>query len=232
MPTEDAAGGEAGAGDQGKREALPEALPLDDLGERELPIVEDRGPWMRMHSVQHDPVFFGKTGLGRFDDPEGEYGVLYAAEDAFGAFVESFGRAPGRNVVSWQKLRNRPLSRIRVGSRVGPLETGASASDSLRLVDLTGAGLARLGATSVVSSGPYTAAQRWSRTLYEHPERPDGIFYRLKHDPSRKGVAIFERAAGLGSEFFGTLIAPEQAKLLAAVLDEYGFGLVGGAPTK
>ena len=203
---------EAFAGDSNEEEALPP----DDLGERELPIVEGRGPWLRMHPIDYDPVFFGKTGRGRFDDPEGEYGVLYAAEDAFGAFVESFGRAPGRNIVSWQKLRSRPLSRI------GPAETDAS----LRLVDLTGAGLARLGATAVVSSGPYTAAQRWSRALYEHPGRPDGLLYRLKYDPSRKGVAVFERAAGMGSEFFGTLIAPEHAKLLSAILDEYGFGLI------
>ena len=199
-------------------ETLPEGLPPDDLGEREPPIVEGRGPWMRMHRVQYDPVFFGKTGLGRFDDPEGEYGVLYAAEDAFGAFIESFGRAPGRNIVSWQRLRDRPLSRI------GPAETGVS----LRLVDLTGAGLARIGATAEVSSGPFRAAQRWSRALHEHPSAPDGLLYRLKHDPSRKGVAIFERTGVLEAEFYGTLIAPEHAKLLAAILEEYSFGLVGG----
>ena len=175
---------------------------------------------MRMHPVEYDPVFFGKTGLGRFDDPESEYGVLYAAEDAFGAFVESFGRAPGRNIVSWPKLRSRPLSRI------GVAETGVS----LRMVDLTGAGLAWIGATADLTSGHYRAAQRWSQALHEHPSEPDGLLYRLKHDPSRKGVAIFERAAGLEAEFFGTLISPKHAKLLAAILEEYGFGLVGGPP--
>ncbi len=174
---------------------------------------------MRMHRVDHDPVFFGRTGGGRFDDPEGEYGVLYAAEDAFGAFVESFGREPGRNVISWQRLRDRPLSHI------GPAEAGASGS--LRLVDLTGEGLARIGATGEISSGPYRAAQRWSRALHEHPSKPQGLVYRLKHDPSRKGVAIFERTGVLHSELFGTLIAAEHRKLLAAILNKYGFGLVG-----
>ena len=167
-------------------DALPETLPPEDLDERELTIVEERGPWMRMHRVDLDPIFFGKSGDGRFDDPEGEYGVLYAAEDAFGAFVESFGRAPGRNIVSWQSLRDRPLSRM------GMAATGAS----LRLVDLTGTGLARIGATADLTSGFYRAAQRWSRTLHEHPSEPDGLLYRLKHDPSRKGVAIFERSKG------------------------------------
>ena len=173
---------------------------------------------MRMHPVEYEPVFFGKTGLGRFDDPAGEYGVLYAAEDAFGAFVESFGRAPGRNIVSWQKLRSRPLSRI------GLAGTGAS----LRMVDLTGAGLARIGATADLTSSHYPAAQRWSQALHEHPSEPDGLLYRLKHDPSRTGVAIFERASSLSSEFFGTLISPEHAKLLSAILEEYKFGLAGG----
>lgn len=173
---------------------------------------------MRMHRVQYDPIFFGTSGGGRFDDPEDEYGVLYTAEDSFGAFIESFGRAPGRNIVSWQSLRDRPLSCI------GVTETEAS----LRLVDLTGAGLAQIGATADLTSGFYQAAQRWSRALHEHPSEPDGLLYRLKHDPSRKGVAIFERAGVLEAEFFGTLIAPERAKLLSAILEEYEFGLVGG----
>ena len=62
--------------------------------------MEEGGPWKRMHPVEHDPEFFGRTGLNRFDYLRGECGVLYAAEDAFGAFIESFGRTPGRNVVS------------------------------------------------------------------------------------------------------------------------------------
>jgi hypothetical protein len=80
-----------------------------------------------MHPVEQDLVFFGRTGLNRLDDPRGEYGLLYAAEDAFGAFIESFGRAPGRNVVSWEKLRSRPLSSI-------------EAERLVRLVDLRGGG--------------------------------------------------------------------------------------------
>lgn len=199
-------------------ETLPEGLPPQDLADRELPVVEGRGPWMRMHRAQYDPVFFGTSGEGRFDDPEGEYGVLYTAEDAFGAFIESFGRAPGRNIVSWQSLRDRPLSHI------GVAETEAS----LRLVDLTGAGLAQIGATADLTSGFYRAAQRWSRALHEHPNEPDGLLYRLKHDPSRTGVAIFERSKGiLEAEFFGTLVSPAHTKLLGTILDEYGFGFVG-----
>lgn len=202
---------------KGEEEALPS--PPEDLGSRALPIAEENGPWTRMHSVEHDPVYFGKSGLGRFDDPEGEYGVLYVAEDAFGAFVESFGRAPGRNVVSWKKLRGRPLS-------------GVEAQRPLRLVDLTGGGLARIGATAAISTDAYENAKVWSRALYDHPEAPDGLRYRLKHDPSRVGVAVFDRvkAEDIKSQAIGTLVAADHRKLLAAILREYGFGLIGGPP--
>jgi RES domain len=170
-----------------------------------------------MHSVEHDPVYFGRTGLGRFDDPEGEYGVLYVAGDAFGAFVESFGRSPGRNIVSWDALRRRPLSTL-------------EPRRPLRLVDLTGSGLARIGATAAISTDAYEKAQAWSRALHDHPETPDGLRYRLKHDPSRFGVAIFDRvgAGVIRPQPIGVLVAADRRKLLAAVLKEYGFGLVGG----
>ncbi|PLS84238.1 MAG: hypothetical protein CYG60_18990 [Actinobacteria bacterium] len=97
----------------------------------------------------------------------------------------------------------------------------------MRLVDLTGSGLARIGATSEIFSGDY--AQEWSRALHGHPKKPDGLRYRLKHDPDRIGVAIFGRAEGLiRSRAAGTLLGAGRRKLLAAILNEYRFGLVGG----
>jgi hypothetical protein len=169
-----------------------------------------------MHDARHKPIFFGRTGRNRFDDPEGEYGVLYAAEDAFGAFLETFGRRPGRNLVSREKLTTRPLA-------------GIEADRPLRLVDLTGPGLARIGATGAISTDARERAQAWSRALYLHPSAPEGLRYRLRHDPSRIGAAIFERAGELRAGSLGTLLAPGNQKLLAKILKEYRFGLVGGA---
>ncbi|MBA2713353.1 MAG: hypothetical protein H0U55_07350 [Rubrobacteraceae bacterium] len=76
---------------------MTEALgpPPRDLNERELPIVSLEGPWLRLHAAGREPGYFGRTSLNRFDDPEGEFGVLYSAEDAFGAFIEVYGRDPG-----------------------------------------------------------------------------------------------------------------------------------------
>ena len=38
-------------------------------------------------------------------------------------------------------------------------------------------------------------AQRWSRALWEHPQQPDGIIYRSRHDPSKVCAALFDRCA-------------------------------------
>jgi len=118
--------------------------PPHDLDERELPIVSLAGPWLRLHAAELEPDFFGRTGVNRFDDPEGEFGVLYAAEDAFGAFIEVYGRDPGLNLVVETDLRGRVLSEIAV-------------EGGLRVVDLTGPGAARIGATGAISTDPARA---------------------------------------------------------------------------
>lgn len=194
----------------------PEATePPTDLRERELPLLESRGPWTRLHRAAREPLFFGKTGSGRFDDPEGWYGVLYLAEDAFGAFIETFGRSPGENKVFRSQLESRAISEV-------------SARRSVRLVDVTGAGLARLGATVELSAGSHEVAQKWSRAIHEHPARPDGILYRLKHDPERLGAALFERAGSetLEARTLGFLSDPEQRPLLRDILVRYEFALI------
>lgn len=190
--------------------------PPRDLHERELPIVRLEGPWLRLHAAGRDPVFFGRTGLNRFDDPEREFGVLYAAEDAFGAFIEVYGRDPGLNLVAETDLRRRVISELAV-------------EGGLRLVDLTGPGAARIGATGAISTDPHGLVRPWSRAIHEHPSSPDGIYYRLKHDLGRKGIAVFDRegiAGAVRSEGRGTLVDPDNAGLLGEILEEYDFGLI------
>jgi RES domain len=192
--------------------------PPHDLDQRELPTVRLEGPWLRLHAAGREPVFFGRTGLNRFDDPEGEYGVLYAAEDAFGAFIEVYGRDPGLNLAAEADLRGRVLSELTV-------------EGGLRLVDLTGPGAARIGAPGAISTDPHELVRPWSRAIYEHPTSPEGIYYRLKHDLGRKGVAIFDREGIVGTvsaEGQGTLMDPSNAGLLGEILEEYSFGLVPG----
>ena len=138
------------------------------------------------------------------------------AEDAFGAFIEVYGRDPGLNLVTEADLRGRVLSEIEV-------------EGGLRLVDLTGPGAARIGATGAISTDPHELVRPWSRAIYGHPTSPAGIYYRLKHDLDRKGVAIFEREGTVGavrSNGRGSLMDPENVGMLGEILDEYGFGLI------
>jgi hypothetical protein len=67
----------------------------------------------------------------RFDDPLGEYGVLYAGEDEHCAFIETYGHPLDHSLVTAQELRSREVCQIEF-------------TRGVRLVDLTRPGLARL----------------------------------------------------------------------------------------
>lgn len=173
-----------------------------------------RGPWYRVYRSEGDPLYFGRAGLSRFDDPCGRYGVLYAAEAFEGAFIETFGRNPGVNVVRESQLARRSMVLV-------------EANRLLRLVDLTGPGLAQIGATNALTAGPHAVARRWSRALWSHPSRPDGLRYRARHDPACVCVAIFSRAARRVQAFpQGSLFDPVHLPRLGAVLRRYDFSLL------
>lgn len=200
--------------DPGEPRPAPHPEPPRDLDERELPLVSSRGPWFRVHRSERDPIFFGRSGLGRFDSPNGSYGVLYAARDFSGAFIETFGWITGANVVAYSELEGRKLAELR-------------SSETLDLVDLTGKGLARIGADGRLAAGDHAIGQRWSHALFSHHESPDGILYRARHDPDSLAVALHERALskGISAEPLGALADEGNAGLLARALDRYGFGL-------
>lgn len=107
LPADGGEGREAGSV-PGTHPALPE-----DLHERLPTVTDSAGPWFRLHPVRFDPIHFGKDPArsGRFGAPEGEYGVLYAAEDKYGAFVETFGRDMGVRVIDETDLLERGAPR-------------------------------------------------------------------------------------------------------------------------
>ena len=105
---------------------------------RPLPLRLWDAPLYRICKVHRDPLHFGKEGKNRFDAPRGEYRVLYAAEAAEGAFVETCirdQRPGGGRHLTPAFLEERKLTEIFFA---GPL----------RLVDLTGPGLSLLDADS------------------------------------------------------------------------------------
>ncbi|WP_437971510.1 RES family NAD+ phosphorylase [Sorangium sp. So ce260] len=193
----------------------PHPDPPLDFATRPLPITIFRRCWFRIHHLARDPLYFGRSGDNRFDAPAGEFGVLYVGKDERCSFIEVFGQATGVPLVEQGELAARGL--VRVAPR-----------RPLRLVNLMGEGLARLGADARLTSGEsYGAAHRWALAIHDHPRRPDGIAYAARHDPSRVCAALFERAsAELEVIRLGSLADPEHAALLARILDTYKFGLV------
>jgi hypothetical protein len=198
----------------------PHPDPPADLDRRRLPLIEDAGPWLRAHRRIYDPIYFATSGPGRFTAPAGEYGILYVGADEQTAFIETFGRREttgrllGQNIVTRAELLERPRALV-------------SMRRPLRLVDLTGVGLARIGADNRLSDGSYSTSRRWALAFYLHPSQPDGVRYRSRHDPSRIIIAIFERAAAaVSASPLGSLADPANASLLAEILETYGFDLL------
>jgi hypothetical protein len=175
------------------------------------------GTWYRHHLPQYGPIFFGRTGECRFDAPAPAraFGVLYLAADPQCAFIETFGHGHvdrGR-LVTLEALGKKRLAEV-------------AFDRPLRLVDLTEAGLATIGADLRLCAGDYEVAQAWSGALHDHPEAPDGLLYRSRHDPGRLCAAVYERAAGaVTSRSIGTLADAVHASLLAEILRRYRFGL-------
>ena len=170
-----------------------------------------------MHDV--GPLYFGRTGRNRFDDPRGRYGVLYAARDTFGAFIETFGQETGTRTVGVGELKMRCLTEF---YPVTPLS----------LVDLTGQGcLARIGADSRLFAGSRAIAQCWSRAIYEHPDRlrVHGILYPARHNHTRSAVALFDREGLPRFELNRTVswyAEGDMRSTLGAILNLYGFSIV------
>jgi hypothetical protein len=178
-----------------------------------LPISEIDRDWYRSHPTRRGAPYFGRNRAYRFDAPEGEYGVLYVGADPHVAFIESFQISGIRPAVTESKLRERSLSRIHIRRPV-------------RVVSLAeSGGLTRIGADARIFTTGYTVSQRWSRAIQSHPEKPDGIVYRPRHDPARVAAAFFDRIeAQVVAETMGLWL--DQKAVLGEVLDTYRIALV------
>lgn len=188
-------------------------LPPNDFADRPLPLdeISAGSAFVRIHLSHFNPIHFGTSGNNRFDDPQQEYGVCYLAMTVEGAFAETCLRAVGAPYVALAFLEARSFAAI---------ETTAP----LRLVTVHGAGLSRLGATSVVTAGQHDLAQRWSRAIHDHPTAPDGILYRANHDNGEFCAALFERCRDRLRLSATNAIMSDRSRL-ASLLNRYGVGL-------
>lgn len=194
----------------GAEPSLPAKLPL-----RRLPRGET---FFRIHLARHRPLWFGpargEPPTNRFDDPSGVYRVCYLGCSVEAAFVEKLLRAPPVRVLSRRALAAFHLTRI-------------MAVRQLRVVSLHGPGLARLGLTATIATGQaYADSRTWARRIHEHPEEPDGILYRCRHDDDTFAVALFDRArSAVNAAAGGSVRLDEDPSQLTSVAQRYGFGL-------
>lgn len=189
--------------------------PPADLNELELPLCSQRGPWFRIYKRKHGAIHFAKDGVNRFDDPQRKHGVLYVAGDFYGAFIETLGWSTGSRNISEKALSVRRLAKV-------------ISSEPLRFIDLTGSGLAHIGADGEICTGrDRYLSQLWSHALWRHPAQPDGIRYISRHDPQRNCYALFEQnVAKLEVTNFGSLNDPSLLAETVQIIEYYKFALV------
>ena len=181
--------------------------PPTDINTRQPRIATIKnGTFHRFYSRGHNPIFFDGCPIrGRFNSPDGSFGVLYAAEHPSGAFAGTFLRSPGSRLVPDDLIQGKALVVLH-------------STRALQLVELHGPGLSVLGATAEVTASPppYELPQAWSAALHNHPNMFDGIAYHARHDDSeicyaffhRSGTAIaeVERRDNLNAEWFNSLL--------------------------
>ncbi len=158
------------------------ARPTRELRNRSLALtrIPENQQWFRLHGNRFAPMHFGCSGNNRFDSSDGQFGTLYLAQQIDGAFAEVFCRQRQRQVSAGF------LARIHVAE--------FRSTRSLRLVDLAGKGLIRMGLDARICTEDYDLAQQWACAFHGHPDQADGIVYISRHDPEQKLVALFDRA--------------------------------------
>jgi RES domain len=181
-----------------------------------LPIrsVAANEPLIRVHSASRNAIYFGRSGNSRFDAPAGEYGGLYVALNAYGAFRETVLRLTTVKLVEIQELSKKAFSIITIDR-------------DLQLVDLAGAGLAHIGADARLTTGSYQVSQQWSLALWKHPALVDGIYYRSRLDPSQFCILLFEDRF-MDNQLIEKKIASSLIDYpeLLEILNSYQYGLI------
>jgi hypothetical protein len=194
------------------------ALPPDWLADIALPLTELAAGTIlvRIHRTANPPVFFSpgraRRPAGRFDSAAGAFGVLYLALTLECAFAETVLRNPARRLVGWAEIAARSAARL-------------AAPRPLRFASLHGNGLQTLGLDNAIATGPYQPCGLWADALHAHADRPDGIAYASRFDPTHLCIALFERPdIGLATVGPSTPLI-DMLPEVSAVLRRYGKAL-------
>lgn len=203
----------------------PLPLPEEEFNEFELETITLPAgtSFFRIHPEKLSPFYYFRDAPEyRFDAPDGDFGALYLSRQRVGAFAETISRqffdqaltAP--RIIYLSRYADKQLCNL-VSKR------------SMTLVDLTSnvnALIMGVGA-QLMSDDDYSWTQQWSRGLYYHPARFDGIFYQAKHAPATQSVAAFERFPEGQFEFQGSipLTGEQLPEEILKYLDKAGFSV-------
>jgi hypothetical protein len=135
--------------------------------------------------------YFGRHAANRFDDPDKRFGTCYCGRQLDTAIAETVlhDEVPekGRFRIRQEDIEARYLVTFAAGDDDGVL----------RLADLTGPHLKRLGGDNSLSAEqPYDVPQTWSAAVHAHPAKVDGFLYVSRQLNDKKAVVVFDRARG------------------------------------
>jgi hypothetical protein len=151
-------------------------------------------PAGQLHRISRYPdnePFFSTSGANRFDAPgcragRAEFATCYLGYSLAVAIAETLLHdeepVDGRFAVSVATLRTRYVHRF----------YGRS---PLRLMNITGAPLKRLGAhAELAGTTNYAMTQRWALAVFNNPLQVDGFIYMSRHLNDQRAVILFDRA--------------------------------------
>lgn len=193
-------------------------MPLPEPADQ-WPLVEvDATALLRLTRFPATEPHWGRARRYRFDDPAGAFGVTYAAERLDVAFAETVlheqgAFIAGRWVIDQARLDERFIVQfVRAGSA------------PLRLADLTGAALKRLGLNNdLCASDDYSASMQVSAAVHTQLPEADGIVYVSRQFNTHRAVALFERSGVTCAASAAALAAYSQ---LPQLLERFGVELL------
>lgn len=133
--------------------------------------------------------YFGKHAAYRFDDPGKRFGTCYCGRQLDTAIAETVlhDEVPEKGQF---KIRQEDMD-------ARYLVTFAAGDDNgvLRLADLTGPHLKRIGGDNSLSAEhPYDVSQQWGAAVHAHPANVDGFMFVSKQLNDKRAVVVFDRA--------------------------------------
>jgi hypothetical protein len=158
--------------------------PPPDFGKRRLPTLT-LGPsvYFRCFELKYPPIRVSADPAHRCTVAGG--GTAYFSDAPHCAYIEAVPLLPHPVLPAFgpteRWLEQHGVAEIRI-------------CRTLRVVDLTGSGLARLGIDNAFSTCPHPEAQRWAQVIFDHPSKVEGILFRSRVDPECRNLAAFDRA--------------------------------------